>query len=57
MEFMTVVFCYVISWSLRVSSSCDVVPEEFAARTEGGPFKGLNAEELTEESFAERSCN
>jgi len=43
---MTVVFCYVISWSLRVSSSCDVVPEEFAARTEGGPSKGLNAEEL-----------
>jgi hypothetical protein len=43
MEFMTMVFCYVISWSLRVTRSCDVVPGEASAQTEGGPSKGLEA--------------
>jgi hypothetical protein len=41
MESMSVVVCHVVSWSIRVSRSCDVVPGKVAARREGGPSKGL----------------
>jgi hypothetical protein len=36
-----VVVCYVFSWSLRMSRSCDVVPVRVAIRREGVHSKGL----------------
>jgi len=40
---MTVIFCYVVSWLLRVSRSCDVGPGEVSARREGRLSNSLGA--------------